>query len=182
MYNSRTRNIYLLCLTFIFTSLIACQTQSSITSGGTGRIKSGDILKLNHEITIQAHKASITLQDGKIIGAAPVDRFHASCRFVMRKIMATRQKVWPDDLIVTKVSYWEYSTGIGYRTPLSGPDLINYEITFKLHSDKQINIHSLVCQHDDEDIHGRHLCLSEIQQALGSFANIIKKNHRDPFN
>lgn len=156
--------------------LTACQ--ATVTGRGVPegpeQVRSGDVVKLKREIIISASKASMTLQNGQIQGAS-IDRFNASCRFVMQQIMQTSQKVMPDEFIITNVRYWEDFGGFGYRKPLSGPEFIKYEIEMRLHSDRQPNIHSLTCKHDDEDVYGRHLRLSEMQQALGEFAQIIKK-------
>ena len=161
---------YITVLLFSVTYLSACQTSSDTYS----QIKTGDRLKVNREITIPANKASTILQHGKIQGGASMDRFAASCRFVMREIKATNQKVIPDEFIITNVRYWEDFAGFGYRTPMSGPEFISYEVELRLGSDTQSEVHSLACKHDDENIFGRHLRLREIQQALGGFAQIVK--------
>jgi len=156
--------------------LAACQ--ATVTGRGVPegpeQIRSGDVVKLKREIIISSSKASMTLQNGQIQGTS-IDRFNASCRFVMKQIMQTSQKVMPDEFIITNVRYWEDFGGFGYRMPLSGPEFIKYEIEMHLHSDKQPNVFSLTCKHDDEDVYGRHLRLSEIQQALGEFAQILKR-------
>ena len=160
--------------------LTACQLM--VTSRGAPdrakRVNVGDILKLNHEIIIPATDASLIFQNGKIQGGTLIDRFGASCHFVMQQILPTPQRVIPDEFIITHIRYWEDSTGFGYRPQMPGPDFINYEFEMRLHSEKQPNVHSLTCKHDDEDDYGRHLRLNEVQQALGPFAQIIQRTPR----
>ena len=160
--------------------MTACQ--ATVTGRGvpesTEQVRTGYVLKLNREISIPATSASVILQNGQIQGGSSVDRFRASCHIVMQQIKQTSQRVTPDEFIITGVRYWEDFAGFGYRTPLSGPEFIKYEIEMRLHSDKQPNVHSLTCKHDDEDIYGRHLRMSEMQQALGDFAQIIKKTSK----
>jgi hypothetical protein len=73
------------------------------------------------------------------------------------------------------VRYWEDFVAPDYRIHLSGGEFINFEITLNLASKQQPEVHSLECKHDDEHNDGRHLRLSEMQQALGNYARIIKR-------
>jgi hypothetical protein len=163
-------------------SLFVASIMLSACAGGRGipdtsqQVKPGDEIKLNQELTVSAGKASVIIQNGQIQGGSSVDRFTASCRFVMREITTSSQKLVPDKFIVSQVSYWEDIRSFGYRGMFSGPEFINYETTMRLQSQKQPAVHSLVCKHDDEEIDGRHVLLSEMQKALGGIARIIKKS------
>ncbi|MDY6981408.1 MAG: hypothetical protein SV201_16170, partial [Pseudomonadota bacterium] len=117
-----------------------------------------------------AQNASVILQHGRIVTGA-ADRFEASCRFVMKAGKNEPQMIAPDEFRVTNVRYWEDFVIPDIRQfPFSGGEMINYEITLRLHSAQQPEVHSLVCRHDDDSVDGRHLKVSEMQQALGDFA------------
>ncbi len=162
-----------LLLTMMF--LYACQgIPAGLPADPGERVLSGDRVQVNRELTVAAHKASVILQHGSIISGSGIDRFGASCRFVMKEIKNAPQKIVPGEFLVTNVRYWEDFVAPDYRIPLSGGEFINFEITLRLHSERQPGVYSLVCKHDDEHTDGRHLRLSEMQQALGDFARIIK--------
>lgn len=137
------------------------------------RVFGGDRVKVNRELTVPADKASVTFQYGRIVNGS-LDRFDASCHFVMKEIRSTPQKIVPGEFRVTSVRYWEDFVAPDYRIPISGGEMITFEITLSLHSERQPGVHSLVCKHDDEHTDGRHLGRSEMQQALGDFARIIR--------
>jgi len=156
------------------TVLFACQSiPGGVPVDPDERVMSGDRVKVNRELTVPAGKASVSLQNGRIVSGG-IDRFVATCRFVMKEIKNTSQKIIPAEFQVTNVRYWEDFVAPDYRMHFSGGEFITYEITLRLHSEKLPELHSLVCKHDDEQNDGRHLRLSEMQEALGDFARIIK--------
>jgi len=157
------------------TVLYACQaTPAGLPKDPGERVVSGDRIQVNRELTVPADKASVKLQNGRIVSGSGIDRFVASCRFVMQAIKNTPQKIPPAEYQVTKVGYYEDFVGPDIRMGFAGGKFINYEITLYLESKQQPEVYSLMCKHDDEHIDGRHLKLSEMQRALGDFAKIIK--------
>jgi hypothetical protein len=153
----------------------ACQTTpAGLPANPSEHIYAGDRVRVSRALTVPADKASVILQYGQVTSGSSIDRFDASCRFVMREIKTTPQKVLPGEFIVTKVSYWEDFIAPDYRMPLSGYDFITYEVTLRLHAENQPDVYSLVCKHEDEHNEGRYLRLSEMQQALGDYARIIQ--------
>ena len=165
----------LFSFSFALVFLVACASVGR-TINPAEQIRPGDVIKLNQRLTIPANMASVVLQNGQQQNGASIDRFRASCRFVMHEIAKQQQILNPAEFTVTQVSYWKDIKTFGYGNMLSGPEFINYETTIRLHSDTQTAVHSLVCQHDDEDDDGRHVWLSEMQQALGTVARIIKRS------
>lgn len=167
--------IRLSALIVIVTLLFACHGMPiNIPADPGERVANGDRVQVDRELTVPADKASGILQYGKLVGGSAIDRFDASCRFVMKEIRKTPQKIAPGQFQVTDVRYWEDFVAPDYRIPLSGGEMITYEITLRLHSERQPEVYSLVCKHDDEHDDGRHLKLGEMQQALGDFARIMK--------
>ena len=164
---------------WVFLSIVLL---SACAAGGRGipstaeQVRAGDVIKLNQELIVPAGKASVIIQNGQLQGGSSVDRFAASCRFVMHEITSTNQKLVLGEFIVSQVTYWEDFRTFGYRGMFSGPEFINYETTMRLQSEKQPAVYSLVCKHDDEEVDGRHVLLSEMQKALGGIAKIIKKS------
>ncbi|MGD8576902.1 MAG: hypothetical protein PVG13_07420 [Thiohalophilus sp.] len=167
-------SIRLLALVPVVTLLFACHggTPMNVPADPGQRVLAGDRVQVARELTVPADKASIILQDGRIVSSA--DRFDASCRFVMKQIRNVPQKIAPEGFLVTDVRYWEDFVAPDYRIPISGGEMITFETTLHLHSDKQPDVHSLVCKHDDEHNDGLHLRLKEMQQAIGDFARLIK--------
>ncbi|TDY00616.1 hypothetical protein [Thiohalophilus thiocyanatoxydans] len=168
------RHIHRLILLLFVVVLFSCQDMpANVSSDPAERILNGDRVRVVSELSVPAHKASVMLQHGRIINES-VDRFEASCRFVMKAIRNAPQKIAPGEFRVSNVRYWEDFVAPDVRVPLSGGEFINYEITLRLQSEKQPEVYSLVCQHDDDHVYGRHLNVREIQQALSRLVRIIK--------
>lgn len=168
------RRIHQLIFFPVVVVLFACQNMSAnVSPDPAERVLNGDRIRVVSELSVPAHKASVMLQRGRVTSGS-VDRFEASCRFVMKEIKNTPQKIASGEFRVSEVRYWEDFVAPDIRIPFSGGEFINYEITLRLQSEQQPEVYSLACQHDDDHINGRHLKVSEMQQALGRLARIIK--------
>lgn len=156
--------------------LYGCQGNPARVSIEPGeRVVPEDRVQVVRELTIPADSASITLQYGNIVSGA-VDRFDASCRFVMKKIKNIPQTIEPGYFRVTEIRYWEDFVIPDYRDIFFGDEFVNYEITLELSSAQQPGVHSLLCRHDDSSVDGQHLTVSEMRQALGDYAMILKSS------
>lgn len=161
-------------LLLIVMLLYGCQGNPAHVSSEPGeRVLPEDHVQVARELTVPAGRASIVLQNGNVVSGA-VDRFVASCRFVMKAIKSVPQTIEPGTFRVTAVRYWEDFVIPDYRDIFYTDEFINYEITLQLNSAQQPAVHSLLCRHDDESADGRHLTVSEMQQALGDYARIVK--------
>lgn len=152
--------------------LSGCQGLPAGAPEAGERLQSGDRIAVQRTLTIPAGDASVTLQDGQITQGM-VDRFTASCRFVMDRNKPQAQQVRPGEFIVTAVRYWEDFVALDFGALFRGGELATYETTLRLHSADQPEVYSLVCRHEDEQMDGRHLRSSEIQQALGDYAQLM---------
>lgn len=160
-------------------------------SGAPPRYGSGAVageplqVELLHPLPVPAGEASVRLQYGRVIprnGAQETDPY---CILEVERVSDGHQVVQPGSLRIIRVSRRSVShSGMPIlRSSLSMPGFgddgqpsqVYYATEFTLHSDRQPDVRSLTCQHD-QGASGisqpRHLTLPEMQAALAGHIHI----------
>lgn len=153
------------------------------------RYPEGTQLILNQPVEIQPGEASLRLQFGRVVPRNGVQEQEPHCIFEIDTLRTTIQRIEPDVFTVTRVErgVWMSNTpAFGVQQvslfDRNGPTLIYYQTEFRLHSERQPGVRSLLCQSLKSaasiDPNMRHLTLEEIRQALGSIFTLRLPDHR----
>ncbi len=153
------------------------------------RYPEGTQLILNQPVEIQPGEASLRLQFGRVVPRNGVQEQEPHCIFEIDPVRATIQRIESDVFTVTRVERGVWMSAIPALGVLrvglldrSGPTLIYYQTEFRLRSERQPGVRSLLCQSLKSaagiDPNMRHLTLEEIRQALGSIFTLRLPDQR----
>ncbi len=142
-------------------------------------------LSLLQTLEIPPGEAGVRLQYGRTAARNGVQEVDPHCIFELDTVSESAQVVQPGPFRVTRVQrrevsfsgmplmFWDpLSQGIG---PTRNPSNVYFLTEFRLQSDSQPNVRSLLCQHNQAAAgitFPRHLTLAEMRQALGNYFSL----------
>lgn len=145
------------------------------------QIPLGSLLILKQNLTIPAHKASLYIQDGRIMPLNDIDQYYPHCKFELYDIAETPRTVKPDTFTIYKFEFDEYVTSkavqyaaLGIRGSAS-TGFVEYGSIMYLRSQQQPNVYSLTCQHWEAPYDAKPVTLRQIRNTLGEIMSVVLK-------
>ena len=140
------------------------------------RLPVGSTLVLLKDVSVPADSASIYLQGGRILPFGGVDLYHPHCKFELRTLKPTPQRVHADTFVIIKVRresdyaryapvQWLAGRGIIFVSDGASPQM--YATLIYLRSDAQPDVSMLTCGHWEDPVDAEHLTIGQICRALG---------------
>lgn len=169
-------------LPIVLITLLAagCQTTAHDPNSPYFLVSAGSRLVLNEPLTIPASRASVFIQDGKIISTLNgVNQYYPYCRLETNTVRDSATRIAPDTFIVTRANRRIDYVGIDVQFALVGGDDAGTGFwtpvtSLSLHSATQPDVRSLACQYWDYPARARHVTLAEIRATLATVFTLLR--------
>ena len=146
----------------------------------------GSQLRIKQNITIPENRATVYLQNGKIVTMSKLNQYHPHCWFESWQKLEQSQLIKPDIFNINAVLQYDEvvlregrlllaSNSMARLYGRGGPAFSQYINEYRISSAKQPDIRKLYCGQWDDVSGGDHPTLAEMNKALGEYAELIPK-------
>jgi hypothetical protein len=151
-------------------------------------IPAGSRVVLTQALAIPPEQVGVFIQNGKVTPWSQINQYYAHCKFEVRDLKTSEQRVNPDEFLVTRVvqdviqmlkwGRWQVAEASSVMRVSSkddgGPSVMTYATYMYLGSERQPRVFRLGCGHWDYP--GRrsaeYLSIAQMRKALGELITL----------